>query len=69
MQDTAVFESYPTHPLGRRESWPPTGPVYGIPGPDAAPVRFRTFWQRLLPMAARATEDMGPAPAHGPVWY
>lgn len=68
MQDAVTFESYPTHPLGSRDSWPASGPIYGIGEPDRPAAPSRTFWQRLGGMAAERSEP-APVRSDSPIWY
>lgn len=69
MQDSVAYESYPTHPLGARDSWPITGPIYGIPEMDAKPEPSRTIWQRLVTNSVTETEEADSLPANPPIWY
>lgn len=69
MQDFVAYESYPTHPLGARDSWPETGPVYGIPELDIKPEPPKTIWQRLVENAYGIPENMAVLPGNSPIWY
>jgi hypothetical protein len=59
-----------THPLGERDSWPATGPVYDIAPGVAADITpgEPTFWARFLPAS---TESAVSAASNNtaPVWY
>ena len=69
MRDSIPNESYPTHPLGARDSWPATGPIYGIPDMDIEPAPVRTLWNWLVPGEPeldRKTEEASPL---SPIWY
>jgi hypothetical protein len=66
----SLYESHPTHPLGVRESWPHTGPVYDVPVSDGieeppAP----TLWQRLTTPTALDGDPSIILPGSLPVWY
>ena len=69
MQDFVTFESYPTHPLGARESWPATGPIYGFPELDIKPAPSRSLWQRLIANASEVPDNMSQLPSNSPIWY
>lgn len=69
MQDSVAYESYPTHPLGVRESWPATGPIYDVPEPEIQAEPPRTIWQRLMANVSQVPENMGKLPANSPIWY
>jgi hypothetical protein len=43
---TASYHFGATHPLAGLETWPKTGPVYGLADDDSAP-RPATFWERI----------------------
>lgn len=69
MQDSVAYESYPTHPLAARDSWPATGPIYGIADLEAEPAPSRTIWQRLVANVTDTPEDMTTLPGSMPIWY
>lgn len=46
MNPSATYEPRNTHPLSGLESWPKTGPVYGLDS-DENPCRATTLWQRI----------------------
>jgi hypothetical protein len=69
VQDSVTYESYPTHPLGARDTWPVTGPIYGIPELDDRPEPARTMWQRLVANVYDAPDSAASVPGNLPVWY
>lgn len=69
MQDSATNESYPTHPLGKRDSWPATGPIYGIPEQENEPEPTRTIWQRLVSGTPEVSENVTTRAGDLPIWY
>jgi hypothetical protein len=69
VQDFAIHESYPTHPLGKRESWPTTGPIYGLPELDAKPATSGTIWQRWVTGVTEIPENIVMPPGSSPIWY
>lgn len=69
MQEFATQESYPTHPLGKRDSWPATGPIYGLPEPETEAQPARTIWQWLVAGASEASEPIAVRPGNPPIWY
>ena len=69
MQDTVTFESYPTHPLARRDSWPASGPIYGIGEPDRQEMLPRTLWQRLTATDTEISKAEAMPSGTSPVWY
>lgn len=68
MSHTASYEFRPTHPLAGLESWPKTGPVYGLADDDEAP-RAATFWQRLGERFRKSPPGDGLNPGHARIWY
>lgn len=69
MQDSVAYESYPSHPLGARDSWPATGPVYGLPDVHEKAEAAKTIWQRLVSPAPITPEIMEAQPASSPIFY
>jgi hypothetical protein len=69
VQDFVTHESYPTHPLGRRESWPATGPIYGLPELDASARPGGTIWQKWVRSASDIPEEIAIPPGNSPIWY
>jgi hypothetical protein len=68
VQDKTTFETYPMHPLGPRDSWPETGPIYDLPV-KRRETQGRTFWSLL----GLGTAEVPAAPEDGqdrpPVYY
>ena len=69
MHDFVAYESKPTHPLGARDSWPLTGPIYGIADRDIKPEPPKTIWQRLTANASEAPRETADLPGNLPIWY
>jgi hypothetical protein len=69
VQHSVASESYPTHPLGKGESWPVTGPIYGIPELEAQPGPSATIWQRWVTGTSEIPENVAAAPVGPPIWY
>lgn len=69
MQDFVTYESYPTHPLAARDTWPATGPIYGIPELEDRPEPARTVWQRLVANVYETPARPSAIPKDLPVWY
>ena len=65
----SLYESHPTHPLGARESWPRTGPVYDVPVSDEIEAPAPTLWQRLLTSSELDGDPSTILPGSLPVWY
>jgi hypothetical protein len=69
MRDYLDSKPAQTHPLGVRDCWPVTGPIYDVPEPDIKPVRSLTFWQRLVANTVKTPENAERGPVHSPIWY
>jgi hypothetical protein len=69
VQEFATHDSNPTHPLGKRDSWPITGPIYGIPELDVDMQPTRTIWQWLVAGTSGVSEDIAARPGNPPIWY
>jgi hypothetical protein len=67
--DSVTYESYPTHPLGARDRWPVTGPIYGIAERDSESPPAKTIWQRFASNLYDIPESMAAMPGNPPVWY
>jgi hypothetical protein len=67
MSQAASQEFQASHPLAGLESWPKTGPVYGL-AEDEAP-RAATFWQRLGERFWKAPSGDGFNPGQARIWY
>lgn len=69
MQNSVTYESYPTHPLAARDTWPVTGPIYGIPELEERPEPARTMWQRLVANVYDMPASQTSMRQNLPVWY
>jgi hypothetical protein len=69
VQDSVAHETYPTHPLGKRDRWPATGPIYGIPELDAKPAPAGTIWQRWVTGVSEIRNNSVTPPGSSPIWY
>lgn len=68
MSHTASPEFPATHPLAGLESWPKTGPVYGLADDDDAP-RAPTFWERLGERFRKSPRGSSFNPGQARIWY
>ena len=68
MNQTASYHFGATHPLAGLESWPKTGPVYGIPdGKDAR--RASTLWERLSERIRKSPDGEDFNAGQARIWY
>jgi hypothetical protein len=67
MSQTASHEFNATHPLAGHESWPRTGPIYGL-GDNEAP-RVATFWERLGERLWKSPAGDNFNPGQARIWY
>jgi hypothetical protein len=57
-----------THPLAGLESWPKTGPVYGLAEDDETP-RATTFWARIGERFRKSPQGENFNPGQARIWY
>jgi hypothetical protein len=57
-----------THPLAGLESWPKTGPVYGL-ADDADTPRATTFWERIGERFRKSPPGDGFDAGQARIWY
>jgi hypothetical protein len=57
-----------THPLGALESWPKSGPVYGI-GEEKDEARRQNFWERVTERIRRSPVDDDFDAGQARIWY
>ena len=68
MSHAASYHFGATHPLAGLESWPKTGPVYGLGEDEDAP-RTTSFWARLGERFRKSPEGENVNPGHARIWY
>lgn len=68
MSQTVSQDCLAAHPLAGIESWPTTGPVYGVADDDHAP-RAATFWERIGERFRRSPPDDGFNTGQARIWY
>lgn len=57
-----------THPLAGLESWPKTGPIYGL-AEDDDPPRATTIWSRIGERFRRSPRGENANHAQARIWY
>jgi hypothetical protein len=68
LDNSTIDERWHSHPLGAHESWPASGPVYGLDeADDDAQPAIRLSGHR--PGSVFRAEVMRLAPGTFPVWY
>lgn len=56
------------HPLAGLDTWPETGPIYGLADDDSEP-RAVTFWERIGERFRRSPPSDGLDAAQARIWY
>ena len=64
----ASLEMHSNHPLAGLESWPKTGPVYGLVE-DKHPRGVRTLWARIGERLRKAPDEAPEQPSNIRIWY
>lgn len=68
MSHTASYHFGATHPLAGLETWPKSGPVYGIADDEEAP-RAATFWERIGERLRKSPPPEKFNPGQARIWY
>ncbi|MBX9457192.1 MAG: hypothetical protein KL863_14845 [Rhizobium sp.] len=66
MTQTASFEQRPTHPLAGLETWPKSGPIYGIDIGETPSTP--NLMQRISEFFGKSPNS-GDGDQHGRIWY
>jgi hypothetical protein len=65
---SASYHFGATHPLAGLESWPKTGPIYGLSDDDDAP-RAVTFWERIGERIRKRPQGDSFDAGQARIWY
>lgn len=68
MSHAASYHFGATHPLAGLETWPKTGPVYGLADREDAP-RASTLWQRIAERIRKSPDGDEFDPGQARIWY
>ena len=68
MSQTVSQDFRSPHPLAGLESWPPTGPVYGLVEDEGA-LRPSTLWVRLAERFRKSPQGESVNPGQARIWY
>lgn len=66
--NTASYHFGATHPLAGLESWPKTGPVYGIAVEDDKP-QASTLWERISERIRKSPDGDDFNAGQARIWY
>lgn len=68
MSQTTFHDFRDTHPLAGLESWPKTGPIYGL-ADDADAPRATTLWERIAERLRKSPPGDGFNAGQARIWY
>lgn len=68
MNQTVSQDARPTHPLAGLESWPKTGPVYGVVDDDRTS-RASNLWERISQRIRKSPRSDEFNAGQARIWY
>lgn len=68
MDQTVSQGFHATHPLAGFESWPTTGPVYGL-ADDQGPTRVSNLWERISARIHKSPKGDDFNAGQARIWY